>query len=115
MSLPAGFEALEPFAEAWAVAGMDNRRLRRLDSTEAERDAFYPVAKAHLASAMEYLDARPLNALAEDDKRLLDLMLMTAHLAAVDRLGSEEAEHSISHRHFRFTRSTEGVLAPVAS
>lgn len=109
MSLPKGFEALEPFVAAWAIAGMDNRRLRRLDSTEAEREAFYPVAKAHLVPAMEYLDARPLNALAEDEKRLLDLMLMTAHLAAVDRLGPDEAEHAVSHRHFRFTRSTEGA------
>ena len=43
MLLPEGFERLEPFADAWAVAGSDARKRRRIASTEPERLEFYNV------------------------------------------------------------------------
>jgi hypothetical protein len=104
--LPFGFETLEPFAESWAVAGTDNRRLRRIDSNEAERTAFYNAAKEQLGAAMEHLNGRPLNSLKDDEARLFNMMLTLAHIAlAVEHIGSQEAAHSVSRRHFRYTSS----------
>ena len=76
--LPDGFFVLEAFVADWAVAGS------------------------------AYLDAFPVDALDERQQRLLDLMLMLAHVAlAVEKQGANEAVHAINHAHFTITRSTE--------
>ena len=44
-SLPAGFEALEPFVARFSVSGTANRAQLRTDAPADERAAFFAVAK----------------------------------------------------------------------
>jgi hypothetical protein len=70
MSLPAEFADLEPFAD-WALETEAERYAKRLDSTMDELQAFYDAAFPRLEAAMAHLDALALDALPEDDTRLL--------------------------------------------
>jgi hypothetical protein len=104
--LPPGFDALEPFVDDWAIAGSANRADRRCDSSEAERIAFYEVATGLAPAALELLDRRPLEDFDEREKRLMNLMLMLAHVSlAVEAQGSEEPNHARDRRHLKITRS----------
>jgi hypothetical protein len=104
--LPPGFEALEPFAGAWAVAGSGNRAQRRQDSTETERAAFYDAAKDKLADALAYLDKKPLDRFDEKEQRLMNLILCLAHVAmATEVLRDRESGHAQFRRHLTITRS----------
>jgi hypothetical protein len=108
--LPNGFSDLEPFVADWAVAGSDARMRRRLASKEDERLAFYAAATPLLEPALAYLDQFAVDALDHQQQRLLDLILMLAHVAlAVERQGANEAVHAVNHAHFTITRSTEDV------
>ena len=44
--LPAGFEALEPFVDRFAIAGTAARAQLRGDSSREEREAFYRKVQA---------------------------------------------------------------------
>jgi hypothetical protein len=104
--LPAGFEALEPFAATWAVAGAANRAERRMSSSEADRVAFFEAAKDLLAPALARLDEKPLDQFDEAERRLMDLMLTFAHVVfAVDVQGDDEPRHARSARRMRITRA----------
>jgi len=110
MSLPSGFEALEPFVEAWALDGTADRAQRRNDSSEAERLAFYEAAKDLAPAALELLDRKALDAFDNAEQRLMNLMLSLAHVSlAVESQGPDEARHTRSRQHMRITRSTAGV------
>ncbi|WP_425825251.1 hypothetical protein [Streptomyces fractus] len=67
---PAGFEALEPFAD-WAVQGEKARYAKRLASTMDELDAFYNAAFPLLQANKAYLEQVDLDTISEQDKRLL--------------------------------------------
>ena len=105
-SLPARFEALEPFVASWAIAGSANRALRRYQSQADERLVFYNAAKDLLGPALSYLDRKPLNQQSPQDRRLMDMMLMLAHITqAVEVLGDHEQINAY-HRHcMKITRS----------
>lgn len=109
--LPSGFESLEAFAAAWAIEGADNRRRRRIESTNAEREAFFNAVAPVLPSALEHLDRRPLAALDGAEKRLMNLLLMFAHVAlAVECMGDDEPKHAIGARRVTITRATADQL-----
>lgn len=111
-SLPAGFEALEPFVAGWAIKGAANRARRRLDSEEAERVAFFEAAKPLLQPALAHLDQKPLDQLDAREKRLMDLMLTFAHITlAVETQGDEEAKHAKDARFLTITRAPSDVHA----
>lgn len=106
-SLPAGFEALEPFVADWAIEGSAQRMQRRLESTEAQRKAFFEAAKPLLVPALEYLDRKPLHEHDAQERRLMNLMLSFCHVSlAVEIQGDAEPEHAKSARHLKITRST---------
>ena len=106
--LPPGFEDLEQFADFWAVAGIDERKKRRIMSTEEQRHDFYAVASVQLVRALEYLDQYPIDDLEGAQLRLLNLMLSLAQVSlAVEKQGSNEPYHALSHAHFTISRSTE--------
>lgn len=106
-SLPVGFEALQPFVRAWAIDGAHNRLLARLRSEEAERVAFFNVAREALAPALDYLDTKPLAEFSEPDKRLMSLLLSMAHISlAVEIQGTDEPGHAESARHMTITQAT---------
>lgn len=104
--LPPGFEVLEPFAGTWAVAGSHARAQRRQESTEAERAAFYNVAKDKLADALAYLDKKPLSQLDEKEQRLMNLILCLAHVAlATEVQRDHESRHAEFRRHLTITKA----------
>ncbi len=104
--LPPGFEVLEPFAGTWAVAGSNNRAQRRQESTEAERAAFYNVAKDKLADALAYLDKKPLDRFDEKEQRLMNLILCLAHVAmATEVQRDHESSHARVRRYLAITKS----------
>lgn len=106
MSLPAGFEALEPFVARWAVAGSAARDGLRGSSSFEERQAFYDVAQPLLARALDRLDAKPLGDLDEGETTLMNLMLSFAHVSiAVEIQREDEPKHAASRAHMRITRA----------
>ena len=110
--LPPGFEALEPFVESWAISGSANRADRRCNSEEGERLAFYTIAKDLAPAALSLLDRKALKDFDEREKRLMDLMLMLAHVAlAVEAQGSAEPEHAAARRFLKITRSPADLYA----
>ena len=105
--LPAGFEALEPFVEAWAIEGAANRAQRRLESSEAEMAAFFNVAKDLLPAGLDYLDRKPLHQFDEQEQRLMNLFLSFGHvLQAVEIQGSDEPAHALVRQHVKITRAS---------
>lgn len=108
--LPSGFAALEPFVAKWAVKGANNRALLRLNSTEAERVAFFNAGKPLLAPALALLDAKPLADLDAAEQRLMLLTLAFAHVAlAVEMQGDAEPRHAVGARFMRITRAPSDV------
>lgn len=104
--LPPGFQSLEPFVDRWAQPTTAGRAAARSASGEAERSAFYEAAKDLLPEAIAYLDARPLGQLAEDEERLMNLVLALAHVVlAVEVQGSAEATHRPARDKMRITRT----------
>ena len=111
-TLPAGFAALEPFVSIWAVNGSAKRAaLRHLRNAE-ERQAFYEAAKDAFIPALDYLDDRPLSALDDAERRLMNLLLAFAHVTlAIDGQVPDEVRHAASRVAFRITRSTADTAA----
>ncbi len=104
-SLPAGFEALEPFVAGWAISGTANRARRRDESTAEERVAFFDAAKG-LAGAASASHRKPLSQLDEQEQRLMDLMLSFAHIAqAVEIQGDTEERHAKFRPEMQITRA----------
>lgn len=105
-SLPAGFEALEPFVESWAINGTANRDRRRGDSSAEERAAFFEATKEFVAPALDFLDKKSLADFDEKEKHLMNLLLSFAHVAlAVEMQGKAEAKHAGYRKVMRITRS----------
>ncbi|UVO52644.1 hypothetical protein [Sphingomonas sp. SUN039] len=93
--LPAGFEALKPFVERWAVEGSANRAALRGASSEDDRAAFFATGAPLAAAALDRLDARPLADHDAAEQRLMNLMLSLAHVSlAVDVQRDDEARHT---------------------
>ncbi|PLK25822.1 hypothetical protein [Novosphingobium sp. TH158] len=110
--LPDGFEVLEPFVDFWAVHGTANRDARRTESTDAQRKAFYQIAKDHVPRALEYLDQTPLGELDAKQTNLMNLLLAFAHVVnAVELLDKGEAKHAQFRAAMPFIRSTADLPA----
>lgn len=91
-TLPAGFAGLEAFVDYWAADTMSGRDARRLDSTPAQRLAFYNAAKDLAAPALDYLDSKGFAEYGEADHRLLDLVLAMIHVGLAVEVEREEEE-----------------------
>lgn len=105
-SLPAGFESLELFVPAWAIAGANNRARARLASREADRVAFFEAVKPLLGRGLAYLDEKPLQQLDDREKRLLLLLLSFAHVTlAVEVQRDHESMHAVGARSMTITRA----------
>ena len=115
-SLPAGFASLEPFADHWAIAGTAARAARRSASRAEEREAFFAAAAPLLDAALDYLDMRSLGTFTPAEQRLMDLMLMLAHVAlAVEIQGPDEAASAPWRERMRIDRSAADQEAPQCS
>lgn len=110
--LPAGFEALEPFVARFAVSGTAARAARRGESTPEEREAFHAAASPLVGKALDLLDTKPVDSLDGAEKRLMDLVLMFAHVAlAVEVQGPDESRHAELRKYMRITRSPADAAA----
>jgi len=104
--LPAGFDALEPFVETWAISGTAARAQRRNESSPEERIAFYEAFKDLAERALTQLDEKPLERLDDQERRLRDLLLSFAHVAlAVELQGDAEPEHAKLRQELRITHA----------
>lgn len=109
--LPDGYEVLEPFVSFWAVHGTAARDAKRTESTEAQRKAFYQIAKDHVPRALAELDRTSLGELDEKQTNLMNLLLAFAHVVnAVELLGDGEAKHAKFRAAMPFIRSTADLL-----
>lgn len=105
--LPDGYEVLEPFVDYWAVHGTAARDAKRTASTEAQRKAFYQIAKDHVPRALAELDQTPLSQLDAKQSALMNLLLSFAHVVnAVELLGAGEAKHAQFRAAMPFQTST---------
>ncbi len=94
-ALPDGFEALAPFQRYWGVATTQLRRERREAASMAEITAFYDVMLALAPAAIAHLEAFPLDAMPPASGRLMELLLMLAHVSMATELhGQPRAPHS---------------------
>ncbi len=110
--LPAGFEALEPFVDRFALPDTAARAARRGDSTPEERAAFHAAAQPLVGPALDMLDTKPLDSLGEEDRRLLNLVLAYGHVAlAVEVQGPDEERHAAMRSYMRITRSPADAAA----
>lgn len=105
-NLPAGFEALEPFAANWAGRTAADRAAVRGAYPLGERAAFYAACAPLIEAGLSQLDAKPLRDLNEEERRLLDLFLTYAHVSlAIDVQASEEDRHRPLREAMRLTRA----------
>ncbi len=110
--LPAGFEALEPFADRFAIPGTAARAQLRGDSTREEREAFYNAAKDLIAPALDLLDKKQFADFTEAEQRLMNLTLSFAHIAlAVEIQGPDEEKHAKLRQHMKIVRSTADAVS----
>lgn len=77
-TLPPGFEDLEPFAIYWAVAGQNERRYQRCDTTFEEVKRFYDAMQPRADAAMNYLADFPLREMPGPEARLMRMVLSLA-------------------------------------
>ena len=68
--LPARFDELESFAEAWALEQPEARLRKRMQSSMAGVEAFYQAVLPHLEAALLYLDEFEFGRLPPPEKRL---------------------------------------------
>lgn len=77
-ALPDGFEDLEPFVSYWAVAGQNERRHQRCDTTIEEIRRFYDAMLPRADAAMKSLADFPLRDMPGPEARLMRLVLSLA-------------------------------------
>ncbi len=105
-TLPAGFEALTPFVEIWAVDGTADRAALRGSSTADQRQAFYDAMAPLLEKALDHLDATPLGEHDAAQQSLMNLTLSFAHVAlAIEVQGPDEATHTLNRDAMVMTRA----------
>ncbi len=93
--LPAGFEALEPFVDRWALASGTERAEMRGAASPDDRAAFYEVASDLVNQALQHLDSRPLAEHDDSEKRLMQMMLSLTHVSVAEEVHKEqEAQHA---------------------
>jgi hypothetical protein len=107
MTLPPGFDTLEPFVETWLCDTANARDgLRSFRPAEA-RQSFYDAMSPLISPALDLLDAKSLADHDAAEKRLMLLTLAYAHIAtAIEVQGPDEAKHSIARQRIPISRAT---------
>lgn len=106
MSLPVGFEALEPFVATWAANSAAARDGLRTNQSADARQAFYDAMNPLLIPALDRLDRVPLAEHDASERTLGLLTLSFAHVAlAVEVQGPDEAKHAINRQRLPISRA----------
>ena len=88
-ALPEAFMDLSPFVAYRAVAGQNERRFQRSDTTMAEIKRFYDAMYPRADAAMRYLDAFPLRDMPGPEARLMRLVLSLAQASIAVEIHGE--------------------------
>jgi hypothetical protein len=91
-SLPPEFRELEPFVSQWAVTGKAARHRRRLESTDAERRAFYDAMLPRIREMVSFIDQQPINQLTPERHSLLQLALSLIEASMTIEIYNAETE-----------------------
>ena len=88
ISLPSGFQDLEPFVQQWANRTFQSRLDARLGSVMPDIKAFYDAGAPRIHDIFAALDEFEPGALPPPEHRLYRLLLALGHVAqAVERHG----------------------------
>ncbi|MCG2634516.1 MAG: hypothetical protein J4A00_06280 [Gammaproteobacteria bacterium] len=79
--LPAGFEALEPFAECWDLDTQAERWAYHLQCSYEELEQFYDAILPLMEALVEHLNKFPLHAMPAPEHRLKNLGLSFMEVA----------------------------------
>jgi hypothetical protein len=106
LTLPAGFEVLEPFVTTWAKDSAAERDgLRTHQSAEARR-AFYDAMNPLIVPALDHLDTKSFSEYDTSEKQLMLLALSYAHVAlAIEVQGPDEAKHGTNRQRVPISRA----------
>jgi hypothetical protein len=104
--LPEDFGGLEEFAPHWSGASAGVRAHLRDSATPETALAFYKAVQPELASALTFLDRKPLAEHDDRERQLMRLLLSYAHVAmAIEVQGNDEPAHSQLRPYMRLTRA----------
>ena len=81
-ALPSEFTALQPFVAEWALSNERDRFVKLTQTSIETLREFYDVMVPRAEEIADYLNARDLNNLAEDERTLFHLLITfveTAH------------------------------------
>jgi hypothetical protein len=79
-ALPAGFDDLDVYT-GWALATETERNHKRIDSSQADIEAFANAMLPRVDAICGYLDAYPLDTMPDDARRLYFMLLSVAEVA----------------------------------
>lgn len=80
-SLPSGFDALEPFADEWALPDFQARFEKRFSSSMEEIRGFYEAAQPLAEDMLVHLENYSLGEYPDDAQRLYQLLMTLAHMS----------------------------------
>jgi hypothetical protein len=108
--LPPEFVALEPLVERWAVPTMAARLALRINSSAAQRRAFYDAMLPAAGPALEHLSRYTMDDLPADAARLLQLLLTLTEVSLTQEVNTAEVEavHAQSNRLMRIQKELDG-------
>jgi hypothetical protein len=81
ITLPNGFEDLQPFADRWALATEYERAAERRRSRPEDIKAFYEVALKRVPDILKRVDQYPLGKIEGPDRHLFHIALSLAEVA----------------------------------
>lgn len=97
---PTGFKDLEPLS-GWALSQRDRRYKKRIHSSMEEIRAFYDALRPRIEEMVEYLDARPLDALSKEESSLLWLALAWIEASrSVEVIGAPDVRYGLAADRF---------------
>jgi hypothetical protein len=104
-TLPPGFEDLAPFLDQWCVPETQQRHAHRETASMEDIRRFYDAMLAKAPAAIAFLDGKPFDELADDERRLMYLLLALGHVAvAVEVHGQPRAPHTPYPHRVRLTQ-----------
>lgn len=104
-ALPAGFEALAPFA-GWALPTMQARNARRVNATMAEIRAFYDAIAPLMESLLERFSALPADhPMTDAERRLFHLGQAFMEVAmAAEHFGQPDVPDGFDRERWQIVR-----------
>lgn len=98
---PRRFDGLEPFS-GWALRQRDARYKKRIRSSMEEIRAFYDALRPRIEEVVEYLDARPLDGLSDEESRLIWLALAWMDASrSIEVLGTPDVRYGLAADRFK--------------